>query len=741
MAEIETSAPPCPMPPNECERLRELYNLELINSGRIEQIDRICRLARDLFKVPVALVSVVDHDHIRFLSLSGIDFPPLPRNETFCAHAIMGDGPLIIDDAREHPIVKNSPFVVGWPHIRFYAGVPLQIRPGINIGTISIFDAEPRHLTDEQKANLVALSGMVVTEILSRHAARELKARETRLAQTARMAKIGGYEVKLPSGEFIWDDLLYSIFGFPPGQQPSAEFIINRYDPELRAGTRERLNDLFSRGTPHDVEMRGTRPNGEVFWVRALAEAEMNGNQVTRVLGVVQDITARKHTEERIHELAYRDQLTGLPNRPSFITSFNEAVADAATSGERVHLVKFNIDHFREVNDTLGHETGDTLLKMVATALRDSFGPVGGVARIGGDEFAAFVRGDYTADQVTTQCGEFSARARTQLSHEMAALPLAISAGIATFPDHGCNAETIIKNGKVALLRGKAQSRGAVVVFDPAMRREADEKNALMRRVRDGIANHEFILFYQPIIGLRGGKVSGLEALMRWRHPKRGILPPSEFMAAFDEPDLAVALGDVALDLAIAQMRAWLDAGVDFGSVAINLSTAQFRLGDLADRILGRLAAAGVPSQCLTLEVTENVYMAWGADVVAATVRKLHAAGVGIALDDFGTGYASLSHLRQFPIDKLKIDKSFVQSVESVAIVDAVINMGLSLGMQVVAEGVEKAEQVDLLRLKGCDYVQGYVFAKPLAPDQIAPYIADFAVNAPARRCSQRAAG
>jgi EAL domain-containing protein (putative c-di-GMP-specific phosphodiesterase class I) len=180
-------------------------------------------------------------------------------------------------------------------------------------------------------------------------------------------------------------------------------------------------------------------------------------------------------------------------------------------------------------------------------------------------------------------------------------------------------------------------------------------------------------------------------------------------------------------------MRAWMDDGVEFGSVAVNLSTAQFRTGHLAETILHKLDQAGVPPEKLTLEVTENVYMAWGADVVADTVRKLHAAGVGIALDDFGTGYASLAHLRQFPIDKLKIDKSFVQSTESAAIVDAVINMGLSLGMQVVAEGVERPEQLNLLRLKGCDLVQGYIFAKPLEPERVAAYISDFCPQKSAR--------
>jgi FOG: EAL domain len=225
---------------------------------------------------------------------------------------------------------------------------------------------------------------------------------------------------------------------------------------------------------------------------------------------------------------------------------------------------------------------------------------------------------------------------------------------------------------------------------------------------------------------LRDGKVSGLEALMRWQDPERGVLAPAHFMVGFEQPDLALALGDVALDLALAQARAWLDAGVEFGSVAVNLTTPQFRLGNLADTILAKLKNANVPPQRLTLEVTENVYMAWGADVVAATIRKLHEAGVDIALDDFGTGYASLTHLRQFPIDKLKIDKSFVQSPESSAIVDAVINMGMSLGMQVVAEGIEKPEQLSLLRMKGCDYGQGFLFAKPLEADRIAGFIEAF---------------
>lgn len=722
---VRFGSPFCPLPDNESERLRELHALDLIGGEPIEQIDRICRLTRALYKMPVALVGLVDREKIEFLACSGIELPPLDRHESFCARTILSDAPLVIEDASKAPEFRTSQFVTGWPHIRFYAGVPLRLKPGINIGALTIIDVAPRQVSAEELAHLEALADIIVSEIRGRKAARDLESRERRLAQTARIAKLGGYEIKMPAHDLVWNEELYTIFGIEPGTPPARELILERYDEDTRTKSVARLDAMVERGIPYDVELRGHRPDGEEFWVRTMAEAEMKDGEVTRVFGVVQDITARKHAEQRIQELAYRDTLTALPNRASFIDTLTNTLTNAAVDDAQVHLLKFDIGHFREINDALGHHTGDVILQTVASALRAILGERGCAARVGGDEFAAILPGTFEPEQIAFLVGDFVERARILLRHEMAALPLAISAGLATYPLHGLDTATIIKNVEMALLHAK-KTDGTLVVFDPGMRKAADEKKDLVRRVADGIARREFVLFYQPIVRLRGGKISGFEALMRWNDPVRGILPPSEFMAAFDVPELALALGDVALDIALAQMRTWLDHGYAFGSIALNLSTAQFRLADLAERILGRLAAAQVPPQCLTLEVTENVYMDWGADVVAATVRKLHAAGVGIALDDFGTGYASLSHLRQFPIDKLKIDKSFVQSPESSAIVDAVINMGLSLGMAVVAEGVETPEQVDLLRLKGCDFVQGYVFARPMPADQATAYMAGF---------------
>ncbi len=719
-----------PVPPSEEERLRELYDLDLLAAGCIEQIDRICALARDLFKTPIALVTLVDRDRQCFLATAGIELTETRREDAFCNITILHDEPLVVPDATNDPRFKSNVFVCGPPNIRFYAGAPLNLRPGINIGSLCLIDVRPRQFSADEMAHLSALAAMIVSELRGRRAARDLAAGKKRLAQAAHMAKIGGYEVAYPSGTLAWDDEIYRIYGIPPGTPPSNEPIFARYDPEMREKSRQRLEALFNRGVSYDVELRGTRPNGETFWVRAMAEPEIIDGKINRLFGAVQDITDRKHAENRIHDLAYRDQLTGLPNRTSFIDKLNACIEIARAKRSRVALIKFDIDHFREVNDALGHNNGDALLKSIASGLWEDFSGTGTVARIGSNEFAVMLRGS-VADDAKRLAEIFIEQAKTQFRHENSALPLGLSSGIAIFPEHGGDAETLIKNAKLALLEAKAQHRGKVVLFDRSMRETLDVRNALLRRVWAGIENREFVLYYQPIVGLRAGKVTGLEALIRWNDPEFGLLAPAHFMAAFDDPDLAVALGDIVFDMAIGQMRQWLDDGVEFGDVAVNLSTAQFRLGDLAETVLDKLARAGIPPQRLTLEVTENVYIAWGADVVAATVRKLHAAGVEIALDDFGTGYASLSHLRQFPIDKLKIDKSFVQSPESAAIVDAVINMGMSLGMEVVAEGVEKPEQLSLLRLKGCNFVQGYIFAKPLPPVEVAEFIGDFNAQTP----------
>jgi diguanylate cyclase (GGDEF)-like protein/PAS domain S-box-containing protein len=441
----------------------------------------------------------------------------------------------------------------------------------------------------------------------------------------------------------------------------------------------------------------------------------------------LQDVTQRMADEAEIERLAFRDALTGLPNRALFQRRLDEAKRDAEDKGEAFGLVMVDVDYFKDVNDTLGHDTGDALLKALADNLSKSFRATDTVARLGGDEFAVLLREVATLEDLSRPIEYLRNLSATPVEFKGQSFRISTSIGAALHNDPDADPDHLLKNADIALYAAKEGGRNRAVLFEPAMRSELERRVELLRDVRYGITGGEFELFYQPIIDLQGGRVEGLEALMRWNHPEQGVLTPSSFMAAFEDQDLSLQLGDVALDGALKQMRAWIDQGVDFGRVAINVSTAQFRTGRLAQTVARKLEHWRVPAERLTIEVTENVYMGFGAEVVADTVRALHDTGVMIALDDFGTGYASLANLRQFPVDRLKIDKSFVQdSGEDDAVVRAVINLGSSMGMKVVAEGVESPEQLALLRQHGCDQVQGFHFARSMPAAEVPAFISRF---------------
>ncbi len=443
-----------------------------------------------------------------------------------------------------------------------------------------------------------------------------------------------------------------------------------------------------------------------------------------------EDVTEAILATAQIEFLAFRDPLTGLPNRAAFQCAYDEAVASADRTGEMFGLVMIDVDHFKDVNDTLGHDAGDALLKALAVHLKRAFRCGDTVARLGGDEFAIILRDLKNEASMIRPIEVLQGFLRAPIEHAGQSFTICASIGAAIHADPDADAAHLLKNADVALYQAKAEGRNRSVVFEPAMRTQVERRVELLRDVRAAIAQNEFDMFYQPVVDLASNSVAGFEALMRWHHPEQGILPPFAFMAAFEDNDLSLQLGEVAFERALGQMRAWLDEGVEFGRVAINVSSAQFRSGRLAAEIGAKLKRWNVPADRLTIEVTENVYMGWGADVVADTVRELHGTGVLIALDDFGTGYASLANLRQFPVDRLKIDKSFVQNSQDDAIVRAVINLGSSMGMKVVAEGVERADQLATLTGYGCDQVQGYHFAKPMPAAEVAGFITAFSKRA-----------
>jgi diguanylate cyclase (GGDEF)-like protein len=432
--------------------------------------------------------------------------------------------------------------------------------------------------------------------------------------------------------------------------------------------------------------------------------------------------------DTRIKDLARRDPLTGLPNRSALFDELTADIHAAEADGSTIILAKFNIHHFNHLYRACASQTSDHLLKLFACELRITFETDHFVARVGTDDFAVIFCGS-SVDTAQRSAEDFVGRAMTLIPRTGVSLPSRISGGIARFPQDAHIATDLVDNAAVALLYARTQRHACVVLFDREMRAKSNERARLISSIWAGIKNNEFIMFYQPIISLSDGDVSGLEALMRWNKPRHGLLTPWHFLAGFEEPELSVELGDVALELVIGQMRKWLDAGVAFGKVAVNLSTAQLQQPHFTEMLLSKLERASVPPNRMIVELTENIYMGGGSEDVKGAIQAMHQSGMEIALDDFGTGFASLSHLHEFPIDKLKLDKSFVQSVESAPIVQAVIRMGHSMGMTIVAEGVEKQEQLE--RLHGVDFIQGFIFSEPMSQDKVGCFIRDFTLPSP----------
>jgi diguanylate cyclase (GGDEF)-like protein len=493
---------------------------------------------------------------------------------------------------------------------------------------------------------------------------------------------------------------------------------------------RQRCTDLVATrkvGEARVFEFKLNRDDGVETWVRSVGKVFVGADgKPEKLVNLFKDITDRRRHTEAIETLAFRDPLTGLPNRALFQHRFQEAVTASETLGEMFGLIMIDVDHFKDINDSLGHDAGDALLKRLAGMLQHAFRASDTVARLGGDEFAVILRGLHGEADMTRPIAKLQDLLRRPIEHGGRSFTASASIGAALHGDPDADPAHMIKNADIALYRAKEAGRNRSIVFEPSMRSEVEQRLELLRDVRAAVAENEFTLFYQPVVDIREHKVAGFEALMRWEHPEQGILTPARFMAAFEDQDLSLKLGDMAFETALRQMREWLDDGVDFGRVAVNISSSQFRSGRLAQEIQERLARWNVPCERLTIEVTENVYMGWGSDLVSDTVRQLHEAGVMIALDDFGTGYASLANLRQFPIDRLKIDKTFVQNAEDEAIVKAVITLGNSMGMKVVAEGVEDAEQLAALAHYGCDQVQGYHFGRPMPAGEVPGFLRGF---------------
>jgi len=554
-----------------------------------------------------------------------------------------------------------------------------------------------------------------------------LRQSEERFRLAAQAARLGIWDYDLKQGTREWSDELCRILGLPSDVEARSETALALVHPDdqRRVGAIAQAAAMPGGDQRFEMTFRIIRANdGELRWVCANGwRTDDVSGQPSRVLIAVRDITETRTADERIRWAARHDTLTRLPNRAAFHDALDEAMRRSLPLGGSVGLLLIDVDHLKQTNDCLGHDAGDALLETIAERLETIAGTHGFTARLGGDEFALLFSGPSAERDMARASDALGPLLAEAFVHEGRILDCRATFGGSLFPKDGANGAELLKAADLALYAAKAEARGGLLMFRPEMRSDLERRSSMISMARAAIDDERVMPFYQPKVELNSGRLVGFEALLRWHHPSTGLRPPGEISAAFDNLDLALALSDRMFDQAIAHMRRWLDEGLPFGTVAINAASAEFRRDDLAERVLERLERAGVPASLLELEVTETVFLGAGAGHVDRALRMLSAAGVKIALDDFGTGYASLSHLKQYSVDAIKIDRSFVCNLEhatgDAAIVNAVINLGVSLGMDIVAEGIETQAQASYLLRQGCAFGQGYLFGRAAPPEMI----------------------
>jgi diguanylate cyclase (GGDEF)-like protein len=425
-----------------------------------------------------------------------------------------------------------------------------------------------------------------------------------------------------------------------------------------------------------------------------------------------EDITDQRRTEARIQHLARHDPLTDLPNRSSFREQMERAVAGIGR-GDTVAVLCVDLDHFKGVNDTLGHSLGDAVLELVAERLRACVRETDIVARLGGDEFAVLQKSSPLLEDAARLARRIVAAIAEPFDIQGHHILIGASVGIAVAPADGRDAGTLMQNADLALYRAKGEGRGAYHFFEPGMEAAVQERRAIEVGLRLALSRNELRLVYQPLLSLHENRITGMEALLRWDHPERGTIPPQEFVPVAEETGLIIPIGEWVLREACAIAASWPDDV----TVAVNLSPVQFKNHNLIHHVTKALADSGLSSRRLELEITESLLLS-DSDLTIKILHQLRKLGIGISMDDFGTGYSSLSHLRSFPFDKIKIDRSFVHELtsrsDSAAIVKAVIGLGRSLGIATTAEGVETEAQLEMMRQQGCSEVQGFLFSPPL---------------------------
>lgn len=696
---------------DEAVRLAALTEYGVVGTAPEETFDRLTALGSVFLHLPMCAVNLIGADEQWTKSAHGLEPGSTPRHLSFCTHTIQGTEPLIVPDAAQDGRFRSNPFVTDAPHVRFYAGVPLINAEGQRLGAFCVLGDQPRYDFGTAEIDLLQKLAAIVTDRLeTRRSTINLAAADGFAGATALALVLAGADGRVR----LWNAAAERMFGYSADQmigEPLTTIMPERF----RAAHVNGLTRVVAGGTStlsgKSVEVTGLRADGSEFPVE-LSVSVWQGPAGVEIGANLQDITERRARAAALQHMALHDNLTGLPNRHGF----EDKLREQFVSGDAVSLIALDIDELKVINDTFGNAVGDLLLQMVAVRLLAIIPADGVLARIGGDSFGVLLPGD---DPIRV-----SHVARTMLSatRETFAvgernLTVSFSIGVAVAPLHGAEPAQLRVRADLALLEAKKAGGRTFRMFNAGMEEQVAARRAFNDELLQAHARGEWELAYQPQVCLSDQRLIGAEALLRWRHPQRGLLAPGAFLPALEKHLLAYDVGCWVLDEACRQLVAWRAKGLALERISVNLFAAQIAAGTLNEVVAATLERHALRPQDLELEITETIVLRHD-DEALEPLRQLHESGVSIAFDDFGTGFASLSTLKRFPLSRLKIDRSFVSDIErephSVAIVSGVASIGRALELCVIAEGIETEQQAAVVGKLGCTEGQGYLFGKPM---------------------------
>ncbi|WP_156522807.1 putative bifunctional diguanylate cyclase/phosphodiesterase [Erythrobacter neustonensis] len=715
-----------------------LRNLGLEAMPDRDLFSRITVLASTVLGCPISLLSVVEDDRQWFLGRSGIDLEQTPIDASFCARCVRNSAPLLVDDAHAEPSFAQSALAIIAPFLRSYIGVPVRGEDGTVIGALCGISPEPGAFRQDQVAMLEMLAELAEQSIALHTRTRALSnanaglRQQTRIfRQAERAVNIGSWWVDLATRQLHWSDQVFAIAGLQPSPSINLRDVVQLYQPEDRPLVSAAMDDTIDEGKPFMFETTFHRADGEARRIRMVGERVDIDGRPDYVAGIILDCTEEHLRNAALQRAAERDRLTGLFNRASFDRKLADAMQLAGT--EPVTVALLDLDGFKDINDTLGHLVGDRVLETIAAQLQLHASEGVYLARWGGDEFAMMFPAQMGLSGVT--------RFLERLLHELGEIPplgasqlrIGATCGVARMCE-AASSEEIMRRADLALYRGKDSGRGSVVWWDQQIEARQSERQQAIARLRSALGNGRALAAYQPIIALDTGRVVAVEALLRLRAEDGSLISASEVFCALLDPELSRRVSRVMLDHVVADGPALLALFGPDTRIAINLSDADLRQGDFVRHLIDVIDDSQLGPHNITIEVTETMLIDPSGHL-RASLAMLDECGFTVCLDDFGTGFSSLTHLRAFPIHQVKIERDFIAAIsedhQSRLIIQAIVQMGHSLGLNVVVEGVETDEQEIFLRAMGCRMVQGYRYGRP---GLLAEVEASFAAAAPPAR-------